>query len=443
MSSPQTTNSNPFRISAGDLSALLGRIISSPHFQRSKRLQAFLRYVCEQTAAHRLDEISEIHIGQKVFNRGPEFNPAEDNIVRVEARELRKRLELYFSHEGAAESVLIEIPRGSYVPSFIPRPACSPNQPAAEPAASAPPRPAQAQSSWVWKAACATLACLCGWLGLQVRQADSRSRTPEIVRLFWERVLTVDRPTLIAAADSSFALLQDLRRENVSFEHYINGSFFLSLRGRNATETERYQSVIASRAHTSLADATLYALISRLAPPGANVNIRFARELRAQDMRANNIVFLGSERANPWASLFSSWRNFEFRYDPENDRASLVNKRPRPGEPAEFTAARLGRAATESYAAIAFLPNLDRSGHIVIVAGTSMQGSAAAGDFLTNSAKLGELAKALGTAPGRPFPYFEAILKLVAVDVSSVSTEIVAHRVVDASKLESIRYTQP
>jgi hypothetical protein len=292
-------------------------------------------------------------------------------------------------------------------------------------------------------AVCLLLVCLSGWLWLQLKKTESATRPAENVRLFWDRILTSNRPALIAAADSSFALLQDLRRENVSFEDYINGSFFSSLRGRTATELERYQSVIASRAHTSLADATLFARISRLAPPGSHVDLRFARELRAQDMQTNNIVFLGSERANPWASLFSSWRNFEFRYDTENDRASLVNKRPRQGEPAEFTAARLGRAAAESYAAIAFLPNLDRSGHVVILAGTSMQGSAAAGDFLTSPGKIEELAKALGTGPGRPLPYFEAVLKLVAVDVSSVSAQIVAHRVIDASKLESIRYTQP
>lgn len=443
MSSPQTTNPNSFGISGDDLSALVGRITSSPHFQRSKRLQAFLRYVCDQTAAQRLDEISEIHIGQKVFDRGPEFNPSEDNIVRVEARELRKRLDLYFSQEGAGEPVLIEIPRGSYVPSFVSRPLDSPHSRPQDPIAPPAPIPLPASSGWVWKAACAILACLSGWLWVQAQQAESAARPPENVRLFWDRVLSPARPTLVAAADSSFALLQDLRRENVSFEDYINGSFFSSLRGRTATEIERYQAVIASRAHTSLADATLYARISRLAPPGATVNLRFARELRAQDMQANNIVFLGSERANPWASLFSSWRNFEFRYDTENDRASLLNKRPRQGEPAEFTAARLGRAAAESYAAIAFLPNLDRSGHVVILAGTSMQGSAAAGDFLTSPGKLEELAKALGAAPGRPLPYFEAVLKLVAVDVSSVSTQIVAHRIIDASRLESIRYTHP
>lgn len=399
--------------------------------------------MCEQTAARRFDEISEMHIGQKVFDRGSEFNPAEDNIVRVEARELRKRLDLYFSHEGAGESVLIEIPRGSYVPSFVPRPVESPPPPAQDSVEPASPRPGHASSHWGWKAACAILACLSGWLWLQARQAESATRPPENVRLFWDRVLSPARPTLVAAADSSFALLQDLRRENISFEDYINGSFFSSLRGRTATEMERYQSVIASRAHTSLADATLYARISELAPPGAIVNLRFARELRARDVQANNIVFLGSERANPWASLFSSWRNFEFRYDPEKDRASLINKRPRQGEPAEFTASRLGRAAVESYAAIAFLPNLDRSGHVVILAGTSMQGSAAAGDFLTSPVKIEELAKTLGTGAGRPLPYFEAVLKIVAVDVSSVSAQIVAHRVIDASKLESIRYTQP
>ena len=72
-----------------------------------------------------------------------------------------------------------------------------------------------------------------------------------------------------------------------------------------------------------------------------------------------------------------------------------------------------------------------------------MQGSEAAGDFLTRADKLELLTRALGVAAGKPLPYFEVIVKLVAVDVSSISTQIVAHRVIDPSKLEAIRYTQP
>jgi hypothetical protein len=44
--------------------------------------------------------------------------PGQDNIVRVEARLLRKRLEAYFEDEGKDEPVTIVMPRGSYALSF-------------------------------------------------------------------------------------------------------------------------------------------------------------------------------------------------------------------------------------------------------------------------------------------------------------------------------------
>lgn len=444
-----STDQKPFRINDEDLSSLLTRITASPQFQRSKRLQAFLRYVCEQAAHNHSEEISEFYIGQRVFDRGIEFNPAEDNIVRVEARELRKRLEHYFNQEGSDEPVLIEIPRGSYIPVFTPRP-----QECLDPPESPSPpqrlldQPAQQVIElrrWglTWMVLCALLMCLCGWLWLRLQRAELIGRPPESVRLFWNRILSPDRPTVVAVADSTFALLQDLRRETVSFEDYVNGSFFSSLRAHTANDAQRYQSAIAARAHTSLADVMIFSRINGLAPPGATVSLRFAREVRVQDLQASNIVFIGSERSNPWSSLFRSRRNFEFQYVPETGLARLINKRPRAGEPPEFTASPLGSTTAESYAAIAYLPSLDRSGHVVILAGASMQGTAAAGDFLTRPDKIEQLAQRLGVAPGRPLPYFEGVLKLVAVETSSVSAQIVAHRVLDPSKIEPIRYTQP
>src|SRR5208282_138508 len=60
----------------------------------------------------------EQYIGCAVFGRRADYNPGDDNIVRAEARELRKRLEQYFAGEGKEESLEIRIPKGSYVPVF-------------------------------------------------------------------------------------------------------------------------------------------------------------------------------------------------------------------------------------------------------------------------------------------------------------------------------------
>ena len=61
-------------------------------------------------------EIHEQEIGTKVFGRTANYDRSQDNIVRVNATELRKRIEAYFSSEGAHESLILEIPRGGYKP---------------------------------------------------------------------------------------------------------------------------------------------------------------------------------------------------------------------------------------------------------------------------------------------------------------------------------------
>jgi tetratricopeptide (TPR) repeat protein len=93
--------------------ACLDRILASPQFAASERLKRFLSLVVQQS----LDSAEgpkEYEIGVRVYDRGEQFDPAHDSIVRTEAARLRKRLEEYYQRSGGDESVRIEIPRGSY-----------------------------------------------------------------------------------------------------------------------------------------------------------------------------------------------------------------------------------------------------------------------------------------------------------------------------------------
>jgi len=114
--------------------SLVARILASPEFQRATRLRAFLNYVVERKLAGAPEDVSEVLIGHRVFGRSPAYSPGEDSIVRTEARTLRQRLERYFAGEGADEPIILEIPRGGYLPVFRPRsepePADVPKKPA-------------------------------------------------------------------------------------------------------------------------------------------------------------------------------------------------------------------------------------------------------------------------------------------------------------------------
>lgn len=61
-------------------------------------------------------------IGVAVFDRAVEaFDPRKDPIVRVEAGRLREKLARHYEAEGAAESLVIEIPVGRYQARFVAR----------------------------------------------------------------------------------------------------------------------------------------------------------------------------------------------------------------------------------------------------------------------------------------------------------------------------------
>jgi hypothetical protein len=99
----------------------LETILSSAELRSAPSLQRFLRYVVEETLAGRGDSLKEYSIGSVVFTRGEEFNPKIDPIVRVQARNVRARLGQYYAGPGARDPVIIELPKGTYVPVFRPR----------------------------------------------------------------------------------------------------------------------------------------------------------------------------------------------------------------------------------------------------------------------------------------------------------------------------------
>jgi len=110
--------SDPPVPSADAVEAQLSRILASKIFARSRDLCRFLRFVVEQTLCNRSVRLKEYLIGVTVFERGESFNPSTDPIVRVQARRVRSKLELFYQTEGRNDPVTIELPCGAYVPVF-------------------------------------------------------------------------------------------------------------------------------------------------------------------------------------------------------------------------------------------------------------------------------------------------------------------------------------
>jgi TolB-like protein len=95
------------------------RILGSSQFAHSERISRFLRFAVEEWLAGRGSQLKEYVIGVEVFDRPASYDPRVDPIVRVEARRLRRKLNLYYETEGRAEAIRVDFPKGSYVPKCV------------------------------------------------------------------------------------------------------------------------------------------------------------------------------------------------------------------------------------------------------------------------------------------------------------------------------------
>ncbi|MBI3680009.1 MAG: PD40 domain-containing protein [Acidobacteria bacterium] len=109
--------------SSGDVSssailAQVDKILVSKEFAHSDSLRRFLRYAVHQVMECGGDRLKEYVLGVELFGRGDTFDPRIDPIVRVQAGKLRTRLQQYYADEGRSDTVVIDLPKGGYVPVF-------------------------------------------------------------------------------------------------------------------------------------------------------------------------------------------------------------------------------------------------------------------------------------------------------------------------------------
>jgi hypothetical protein len=94
------------------------KIVASEFFRRSARMERFLSLAVERALQGQPEKLKEYALGRDVFNRGEDYDPRVDSIVRVEAQRLRRKLREYYDSYGKDDLVLVEFHTGSYVPLF-------------------------------------------------------------------------------------------------------------------------------------------------------------------------------------------------------------------------------------------------------------------------------------------------------------------------------------
>jgi hypothetical protein len=125
--------------------------------------------------------------------------------------------------------------------------------------------------------------------------------------------------------------------------------------------------------------------------------------------------------------------SFEFDID-EHRRGLVRNRTPRPGEQAVYSMTTHAGETGQAYAVVAFIPNLTGSGSVLMVAGTSGEGTQAAGEFIADEHQASKALRAMGIDPTGPPRYFEILLKVQAVAGSPSRSAVLAQRLVPESK---------
>ena len=96
----------------------LAKILASRHFTRTKRLSRLLQFIVDETLAGRAAELKECPIAIAVIGKPDTFDSRLDAIVRVQAREMRSRLDAYYRDEGRDDEIVIRCEAGTYAPRF-------------------------------------------------------------------------------------------------------------------------------------------------------------------------------------------------------------------------------------------------------------------------------------------------------------------------------------
>ena len=112
------TLSDPQAVSEAQIRHQLQRVLSSAAFRQSDRLRAFLQFSVDETVAGRTQSISAPTIALEVFGNGRDLDQKSESLVRVQARQLRLKLNQYYDIEGSDDPVRIDIPSGGYVANF-------------------------------------------------------------------------------------------------------------------------------------------------------------------------------------------------------------------------------------------------------------------------------------------------------------------------------------
>ena len=397
----------------------LERILKCKYFDNSPKKTRFLEFVCDQTFAGNGDKLNEYLIGVEVYERGVDFNPQRDPIVRVQAHEIRRLLKRYYEEEGKDSSVRMDLPAGHYVPTFsrsVPQEALF-----GEPQMTAIPAEKESPNWRHWAAAvvlgllCVLLAALLVWVWISRPASQSRAQAstlPEDLQWFWRPFLPPFDPPLITIPNHPLlrAAHDGDSAQTLAGGHDIPKASLPEFRDTiHFHELKRFVFVPSLTDFTSVGETLgVVNLCEMLSAAGQKCRVQQSRLVNLEEIKSNNAILLGGSQA--WSGrVFLNMDGFHFQ------SGVIFNRNPQPGEQPEYKPEfdSVTNQLTRDYAVVLMLPNESKEKRVLLIYGIYTQGSQAAIEYLTNQEHMAELRKALlNLAPDhKTLPrYFQLLL---------------------------------
>jgi hypothetical protein len=388
----------------------LEAILQSPSFVSSRRCQDFLRYVVREFIEGRADTIKERTIALEVFGKSARFDSATDSLVRVKAREVRKRLAEYY--ESSPDGPLrIELPLGAYVPvirAIAPAPSTPvPHPPRVE--ISVPPPemygtervPKKARISAPKLVILLTIAISVA-LMVVIWTTARRSNAENPVLNVWAPLLNNPNAVLISTGRPVTPSIEESEPSNLSIrDHFGRPEFRVSLT-------------------TADAIANIAGLLQQ---QKKQFRIHDAASNALSDFHDRSVVLVNGND-NKWTLLllkptrfnFVSENNGNFSYIRDSKKPSLHDWSVDFSQPFH--------KQTTDYAIVGRFNSSTTGGPVIVIAGISSNGTEAAGEFIVSPERLSELLRS--APPGWKDGNFEAVLKVEVVDGNTGASSVIA-----------------
>jgi hypothetical protein len=426
----------------------LEQVLRSAPFHGSRQCQTLLKYLVEHSVGGGDHALKERTIGIEVFGRPPDYNTAEDPVVRARVGELRKRLaQFYQGPEAHRCAVQIVIPSGSYRPTFVLHggvkngsqdvavldgAAMDRHEAAglhvvedlAVPETAAPVAIAPGKVRWrAWglaaAAACAVL--LVAWMGIQ-------RWTKSELDVFWGPILDGKKPVVIYTGTapvytrSMDEFYSEMAHMQPGEEKQPAPRWTIPPLAEDQVLTAK-DVLVEPNDYVEMGDvAAVVNVTSLLNGRQRSFDLRMGPDLAFEDLHGAPTILVGSY-ANFWTLNLNLDQHFYF------DRA--LNIRERGGEGRVWSISHgpeRARASsiTEDYAIICRLFDSKTGGPVITLAGTTTCGTRAAGQFVTDPARLKKLESIIPRSAWER-KNLELVLHTTLIDCNPTSVDIVAN----------------